>query len=77
MYNIDVAREIYKRLLENGVNISLAGIPIVEEVLNEEDERRRTKHALDLRPCGHPYESTVLNTKTGETYCGECAGASQ
>jgi hypothetical protein len=48
MYNIEVAREIYKRLLENGVNISLAGIPIVEEVLNEEDERRRTQHALDV-----------------------------
>jgi hypothetical protein len=41
MYNIDVAREIYKRLLENGINMNLAGIPIVEEVLNEETERRR------------------------------------
>jgi len=49
MYNIEVAQEIYKRLLENCVNISLAGIPIVEEVLNEEDERRRTPRALDLR----------------------------
>lgn len=47
MYNTEVAFEIYKRLLENGVNISLAGIPIVEEVLNEEDERRRTPLALD------------------------------
>jgi len=53
MYNIDVAQEIYKRLLENGVNISLAGIPIVEEVLNEEDERRRTKDAPDEAKCPH------------------------
>lgn len=70
MYNIDVAREIYKRLLENGVNISLAGIPIVEEVLNEEDERRRTPRALDgatgLCKCdtGYPFATHPI--------CGIC-----
>lgn len=36
-----------------------------------------TMRAADLLPCGHSYLSTVLDTKTSETYCGECAVASR
>lgn len=42
-----------------------------------ENASRPTPRALDLRPCGHSYLSTALNTITGETFCAECAGASQ
>jgi len=60
MKNIDLAIEIYKRLLEVGINASMASVPIIEEVLNEERERNLTKDAPDRlwRPqeydTGHP-----------------------
>lgn len=46
----------------------------VDDVL--QDMGVLTKRAADLRPCGHSYSATVHDTKTGETYCGEC-GASR
>jgi len=39
--------------------------------------RQPTKRALDLRPCGNKWESTLMNAVTGEMSCAECAGASQ
>jgi hypothetical protein len=40
-------------------------------------QNRPTLRALDLRPCGHKWESTLMNSATGEMSCGECTGASQ
>ena len=49
----------------------------IQVELFREQQSRPTKRALDLRPCGHKWESIVMNATTGELYCAECAGASQ
>ena len=33
------------------------------------------KASGQLRECGHPYASTVMDARTGETSCGDCGCA--
>lgn len=65
----DVARSLSVIASDKNLGMdTLASIVVCNYVVS-----RPTKRALDLRPCGHKWESTLMNSLTGEMSCAECA----
>ena len=75
MYDLKVYEDGREKETIRGLSLSQASV--VQSVLDrhgiKHTVKRLTPRALDLRPCGHKWESTLMNSLTGKMSCAECA----